>query len=445
LWDQNGQLLRELGQRRALAVTCVQFAPNVALLAVGLEGSGGVELWDLTGGDLSRAMKQGRLESAPVNVKCLEFSRDGRLLAAGGEDGRVTFWDLEDGYRSWQMTFPKPVQCLDFWESELVAIGQADGQVVIWNLRDNVESIRFQAHSAPILGLAFAPDGLTLATSAQTDAADGVRLWDTNDLVRRKPVSPQPSGLVTTPTGPGKEKIDPKGNLRLDAERKKNQALLIGAQITLEKAVAQRDSSIKELERIKSLAERAAVSGAELDAARHRLATAEVERRVAEADLAATKARLKAAEIESKIAEAGSRQMLPGSAAGQDPDRALLDSRFEELSLEHLRCFRDLAAAQVTRAKALLDKETVNRDYLKTQLDRTRQLHQRGAVPSQELSNAETELANAEGDIRGALTDLTAAAADLKAAEAELRAFTTRSPADDHKESAPSFENAPHK
>jgi dipeptidyl aminopeptidase/acylaminoacyl peptidase len=70
-----------------------------------------------------------------VQVYCLAVSPDSRTLASGGTDGRVRFWDLRTG-RELRCTAP---------------------------------------HESNVMGVAFAPDGKTLASMA----ADSVHLWDT--------------------------------------------------------------------------------------------------------------------------------------------------------------------------------------------------------------------------------------------------------------------------
>jgi serine/threonine protein kinase len=237
----------------------------------------------------------------------------------------------------------------------------------------------------------------------------------------------------TRPHGPDGLPSDPREEHGPRAEDDNAPSLLVAARAALAKAVAQRDSSAGELSRIESLAKHGAISVAERDASRHRLAVAEAERRAAEADLAAAEARQKAAEIKRQLAALGLQQFSPIPSPPRNPDPALPDNRFEELSLNYLRSFRDIASAQVTQAKALLEKATANRDYLKRQLRRTRQLHQQGAVPSQDLLDAETRLAGAEADIPVTLNHLAEAEARVKAAEAGLRAYTDRSPAANHK------------
>src|SRR6185436_4773287 len=92
-----------------------------------------IKIWDLASGspELARSLKTGTTDALTV-----AFSPDGTLLASGGADTRVTFWN-----------------------------------VPAWNEAATLP----REHAAAILSLAFSPDGKTLA-SGGADAT--IQLWD---------------------------------------------------------------------------------------------------------------------------------------------------------------------------------------------------------------------------------------------------------------------------
>ena len=210
LWNQKGQLLGDVGQRRLQPVTRLRFDPAGRLLAVGCWRGSGVEVWDLGNGDLSRLMRKGEFSEAPQQVSCLAFSRDGMTLAAGGENGRVTLWDRRYGNQARYMEMPMAVHALDFSPTDLLAIGLDDGRVVINGTRDGYDRARFQAHAKPVGCVAFAPDGRTLATCDWGQGTDVVRIWDTSELVDRTRSSQRRMGPDERTVGPDGRPIGPR-------------------------------------------------------------------------------------------------------------------------------------------------------------------------------------------------------------------------------------------
>ena len=72
-------------------------------------------------------------------------------------------------------------------DRHLLAVGFSDGTVSIWE--DLCELARIHAHDKRITGLAFAPDGKTLATAAE--AGPQVRFWDISPVLNLPAQSPK--------------------------------------------------------------------------------------------------------------------------------------------------------------------------------------------------------------------------------------------------------------
>ena len=100
----------------------------------GLAFSDRVELWSRAGPGASQ-----RLHSLPApqaDLRDLAFSPDGRLVAAGGLDGRARVWSVSDG--ALRLVLPGHVEriaALTFSaDSERLVTGSWDHSVRLWDL-----------------------------------------------------------------------------------------------------------------------------------------------------------------------------------------------------------------------------------------------------------------------------------------------------------------------
>jgi WD40 repeat protein len=124
-------------------------------------------------------MRLGTLRFCQPLPACLAFSPDGKVLASGGEDDRIRFWDPDTGKEVRTLEGHKrPVTCIAFSaDGKWLASGSQDRDLRVWDVATGKERRRFQGHDAPVERTALSPDGKLLASFCQ---AYTLRLWDTD-------------------------------------------------------------------------------------------------------------------------------------------------------------------------------------------------------------------------------------------------------------------------
>jgi WD40 repeat protein len=152
------------------------------LVVIGEDAPTGPLLWDLTRGVFER--------EAPSSEHLLyaRFSPDGRHLAVSGDGAKVV--GLADDATVWALTLaPVAIDPNDWTLSTVVdftgdgrrvAVGGVDG-LAVYDVQTNALVARLAPE--PLLGVAFSPDGQTLADSRG-------RLWRTSDLSPRPTSAP---------------------------------------------------------------------------------------------------------------------------------------------------------------------------------------------------------------------------------------------------------------
>ena len=160
---------------RPLAITGLAASPNGTLVAVG--GRRQVLLYDATTLDFL-----GVLPFPEGEVKVLRFSRNARLLLAGGgvggKSGKVVLWDVATATRAGELgdEFDQVLAADIAADQTVVALGGPQKVVRLIRTADGAVDAEIRRHTDWITAVAFSPDGRTLATG---DRAGNAFLWET--------------------------------------------------------------------------------------------------------------------------------------------------------------------------------------------------------------------------------------------------------------------------
>lgn len=156
---------------------------NTTTLVAAATGPGTIRIW---GGEseLWSATLLDPGESGPEPVRALAFSRDGYLLAGGGEDGTVCVWETVEGRKEWCVSHGQHVHGVAFGGGSVprddYLLSGSDARVMIWNAASGrqVGEIPFPE---PLKGFALGPLWAQLI-AAIWGRAPSRFLWRPTDL-----------------------------------------------------------------------------------------------------------------------------------------------------------------------------------------------------------------------------------------------------------------------
>jgi WD40 repeat protein/serine/threonine protein kinase len=172
---------------RDTALLDARFSPDGARVgaAVATPSSGRVILWDATTG-----LVDGQLKGHAGAVIKLAFSPDGRRIATASHDRTAKVWDAETGreIRSLE-THADRVNGVAFSpDGARLATACRDGTIKFWDAETGREQTTLRGHHGSVVVVAFSPDGRRLASAGgrRSDQPEGppgeMRVWDLTTL-----------------------------------------------------------------------------------------------------------------------------------------------------------------------------------------------------------------------------------------------------------------------
>jgi WD40 repeat protein len=181
-WDANAaKPLSEPAQVKADRIDRLRFSPDgltVAIVSIDPE----VVLWDVKGNERIASP----LAASSKYARDAVFSNDGNRLFTAGDDGEILEWDWRAGERVGSpMKSSSGADALALSrDGKLLAIGGYDNRVTLWDVtQKQMAGVALVAHTNFVRAVSFSPDGKLIATGGD----DGLAiLWD---VKTRQPIA----------------------------------------------------------------------------------------------------------------------------------------------------------------------------------------------------------------------------------------------------------------
>ena len=151
------------------------FAPDGTRFAsIGMENT--LIQWEIDSGNMTLP------EPVQVtSVTSIVYSQDGKLIATGGNDFKINFWDSNDlSLKGTAAISSKVVEIIAINNSNMLAVGGSDRRITIFDITNMVNLGQYGGLQYSLSSVASSPDGSYIAGG---DINGGITVWDRDGKV----------------------------------------------------------------------------------------------------------------------------------------------------------------------------------------------------------------------------------------------------------------------
>ncbi|KAA1478727.1 WD40 repeat-like protein [Dentipellis sp. KUC8613] len=122
-------------------------------------------------------------------IVTIDFHQDGRYIAAGGLDNKLSVWNVDEGSLEVIVTAPSPLLCVQWsaTKSYFLVAGLEDGHIIFMTMDNVILITGFKGHDVPVECVA--QRGALLATGSFRE----VRVWEVDDKYRSHEIGLPPT------------------------------------------------------------------------------------------------------------------------------------------------------------------------------------------------------------------------------------------------------------
>ena len=173
-------------------VWSVEFSPDGSMLATGGDESA-IRLWKMD--PIGRTLiEAARLPTNSSFTFCMAFSTDGKQLASCGNSTVIQLWDVHNQEAIQELEAPGRAFALAFHPEGKSLAAHCHEEVAIWKLPydpdERPSTISCGVSAGGWTGLAFSPDGRTIAASWKSDGVQLCNVADGTIIHRLIPTTP---------------------------------------------------------------------------------------------------------------------------------------------------------------------------------------------------------------------------------------------------------------
>jgi WD40 repeat protein len=168
LFDEQGELQHSLAEQQA-SIAAIAWRPGSAQIAAA--GNGGVRLHRLPAAQAAAETRDYSCRGACLTAR---WNPDGRILAAGMQDGSVQLWHMAAGSHSQLQGMGAKVFATEWSAQGRYLAAAAASTLVIWDFAGGgagggggARPLELRAHSERITAVRFAPTGTGLVSAAR--------------------------------------------------------------------------------------------------------------------------------------------------------------------------------------------------------------------------------------------------------------------------------------